>query len=100
VETRQDIHHIFRQALCNMFAVKHTRVSKEVHNLPGFIQRRGSSIYYSTDEEGFLSDNIPDVVDYEDYDKNLYKHARKRTTNNNLEKFYFTLLELIILRHS
>jgi hypothetical protein len=69
-----------------MFAVKHTHFSNAVHNLPGFIQRRGSSIYYSTDEEEFLSDNIPDVVDYEDYDKKLYTHAGKRTTNKDLEK--------------
>jgi hypothetical protein len=55
VETRQDIHHIFHQALCNMFAVKPTHVLKTVHNLLGFMQRRGASIYYSTDEEEFLS---------------------------------------------
>jgi hypothetical protein len=30
VETRQDIHHIFHQALCNMFAVKHNHVLKTV----------------------------------------------------------------------
>jgi hypothetical protein len=83
VKNRQDIHHIFRQALCNMFAVKHNNVSKTVHNLPEFIQRRGSSIYYFADEKDFLSDDIPDVVDYEDYDKNLYTSATKKTTTKD-----------------
>jgi hypothetical protein len=31
-------------------------------------------------------------VDYEDYDKNMYKHAGKRTTNNNSEKILFHAL--------
>jgi hypothetical protein len=94
VETRQDIHHIFRQVLCNMFAVKHNHVLKTVYNLPGFIQRRGSSIYYPADEKEFPSDNISDVVDYEDYDKNLYTNAGKRTTTDNLEKLLFHALEI------
>jgi hypothetical protein len=64
VKTRKYIHQIFRKALCNMFAVKHNDDSKTVHNLPECIQHRGSSIYYSADEDEFLSDNIPDVVDY------------------------------------
>jgi hypothetical protein len=38
-----------------MFFVKHNVVSTIIHNLPTCIQRRVSSIYYSTDEKEFLS---------------------------------------------
>ena len=66
--------HILRQALCNMFLVKHNIVATTIHNLPTGIQRRGSSIYYSPNEKEFLSDMLPDSVTYEEFD-GLYPQA-------------------------
>jgi hypothetical protein len=86
VRTRQDIHHIFCQALFNMFAVKHNKVSNTVYNLPGYIQHRGSAIYYSADDNKLLSEKSPDIVDYKDYDKKLYTNAGKRATHDDSVK--------------
>ena len=92
VRARQDIHHIFRQALCNMFAVKHNEVSYTVYNLPGYIQCRGSAIYYSADDKDFLSEKLQDIANYKDYEKNLYANAGKRTTHDDSEKILFQTL--------
>jgi hypothetical protein len=86
--------HIFCQALCNMFVVKHNNVSKTIHNLPRYVQHQGSSIYYSVLENEFLSDILPDSVIYKEFDKDLYASARKRTTTKDSEKLLFHALGL------
>jgi hypothetical protein len=44
-----------------------------------------------------LPDNIPDVVDYKDYDTKLYKHAGKRTTTEDSEKILFHALGINLI---
>jgi hypothetical protein len=75
------------------FFVKHNVVLTTIHNFPTGIQRQGSSICYSTDDNKFLSEIIPDSVTYKEFD-GLYPYAMKRTTTKDSETLLLHTLRL------
>jgi hypothetical protein len=79
---------VFRKAIGNMFDLIQDNLSSKLRLLPGCIQRRGSSIYYT--DKFFLANRIPESFKYKFEDEeNVYNVARKRTTTADSEKILF-----------